>query len=160
MICNGQLIAYFTCQSDQSYASFSIYWWRESYTLTKPSVVWSRWKCMTWCSCLGETYYYQQCTFSTCSHDKNNSFAFMRKDTWRQIQDQFVFMGCSRVDHSVKRKRGLISCWLCACSCKMFLCLCGILRHSVKYSQYLPKAVDNDFIFIAPLFTHCWLCRL
>uniref|UniRef100_A0A673ASA0 Transmembrane protein 244 n=1 Tax=Sphaeramia orbicularis TaxID=375764 RepID=A0A673ASA0_9TELE len=25
MICNGQLIAYFTCQSDQSYASFSIY---------------------------------------------------------------------------------------------------------------------------------------
>uniref|UniRef100_A0A8C9WZZ9 Transmembrane protein 244-like n=1 Tax=Sander lucioperca TaxID=283035 RepID=A0A8C9WZZ9_SANLU len=25
MICNGQLIAYFTCQSDQSYASFSFY---------------------------------------------------------------------------------------------------------------------------------------
>ncbi|TNN75692.1 Transmembrane protein 244 [Liparis tanakae] len=25
MICNGQLIAYFTCQSDQSYASFSLY---------------------------------------------------------------------------------------------------------------------------------------
>ncbi|CAJ1062207.1 transmembrane protein 244 [Xyrichtys novacula] len=25
MICNGQLIAYFTCQSDQSYASFNIY---------------------------------------------------------------------------------------------------------------------------------------
>ncbi|KAM8870859.1 putative transmembrane protein 244 isoform 1-T2 [Spinachia spinachia] len=25
MICNGQLIAYFTCQSDQSYVSFSIY---------------------------------------------------------------------------------------------------------------------------------------
>uniref|UniRef100_A0AAX7SLY6 Transmembrane protein 244 n=1 Tax=Astatotilapia calliptera TaxID=8154 RepID=A0AAX7SLY6_ASTCA len=25
MICNGQLIAYFTCQSEQSYASFSIY---------------------------------------------------------------------------------------------------------------------------------------
>uniref|UniRef100_A0A7N8Y1J6 Transmembrane protein 244-like n=1 Tax=Mastacembelus armatus TaxID=205130 RepID=A0A7N8Y1J6_9TELE len=25
MICNGQLIAYFTCQSDQSYASFSVY---------------------------------------------------------------------------------------------------------------------------------------
>lgn len=26
MICNGQLIAYFTCQSDQSYDSFSIFW--------------------------------------------------------------------------------------------------------------------------------------
>ncbi|KAF3839775.1 hypothetical protein F7725_018492 [Dissostichus mawsoni] len=25
MICNGQLIAYFTCKSDQSYASFSMY---------------------------------------------------------------------------------------------------------------------------------------
>ncbi|KAI3361026.1 hypothetical protein L3Q82_013225, partial [Scortum barcoo] len=25
MICNGQLIAYFTCQSEQNYASFSIY---------------------------------------------------------------------------------------------------------------------------------------
>uniref|UniRef100_A0A3Q3VSQ3 Transmembrane protein 244 n=1 Tax=Mola mola TaxID=94237 RepID=A0A3Q3VSQ3_MOLML len=25
MICNGQLIAYFTCQSDQSYDSFSIF---------------------------------------------------------------------------------------------------------------------------------------
>lgn len=29
MICNGQLIAYFTCQSEQSYASFSIYWHTE-----------------------------------------------------------------------------------------------------------------------------------
>lgn len=25
MICNGQLIAYFTCQSEQTFASFSIY---------------------------------------------------------------------------------------------------------------------------------------
>uniref|UniRef100_A0A3B4BBM8 Uncharacterized protein n=1 Tax=Periophthalmus magnuspinnatus TaxID=409849 RepID=A0A3B4BBM8_9GOBI len=25
MICNGQLIAYFTCQNDQTYSSFSIY---------------------------------------------------------------------------------------------------------------------------------------
>lgn len=25
MICNGQLIAYFTCQNDQTYASFSMY---------------------------------------------------------------------------------------------------------------------------------------
>lgn len=70
MICNGQLIAYFTCQSDQSYASFSIYWWTGSYTLTKPSVKWSCRKCMTWCSSLGETHYYQPRTFSTCSREK------------------------------------------------------------------------------------------
>lgn len=30
----------------------------------------------------------------------------------------------------------------------------------MKYFQYLLKAVDDNFIFIAPLFTHSWLCRL
>lgn len=30
----------------------------------------------------------------------------------------------------------------------------------MKYFQHLLKTVDADFIFIAPIFTLCWLCRL
>lgn len=158
MICNGQLIAYFTCQNDQNYASFSIYWWTESHTLPKPYVKWSRPKCMTWSSRFEEIKIISSAHFSSCSNEKTTHQHSSAKTQEGRTRISLFLKGCSRVDQSVHFKHDLIFCR----SHKIFLCLSGIIRHSVKFFQYLLKAVDGSFVlvfFIAPMFSRCWLCR-
>lgn len=149
MICNGQLIAYFTCQSDQSYASFSIYW-RKKATLwincginLSSEVVKSIWP---------DALFWERAIIisDVCLSLKKDSSVF--------ICD--VFMGCSRLESSchISKRGGIL----------LILCL---LMHNVSVAMLDFKASCEVFsassqncwcwfYFWAPIFTLCWLCCL
>lgn len=82
---------------------------------------------------------------------------------WKRTH-QYLFAMClwaaADWNQVVTFKHGEASCWFYVCWCTMSQWLCWTLRHPVKYFQHLFRTVDADFIFIAPIFTLCWLGRL